>query len=307
MGESVVANLRTEQMNEGHKETIGFIGLGLMGQPMAMHLHDAGYPVVIYNRSRPVVEQLAARRMMAAGSPREVAERATVIVVMVSDTPAVEQVLLGDNGVVHALQPGSVVVDMGTTAVMPTRDFASEVRNRGADYVDAPVSGGQVGAQQASLTIMAGGSDEAFERVRPVFEVLGSNVTHVGEVGAGQVAKAANQIIVGLTIGAVAEALTLAKKAGVDPAKVRAALQGGFAWSRIMELHGQRMIDGTFEPGGKVVTQRKDLAQALELAQRMGLELPATQLNRELYDRLIERGGGELDHSALVKVIDAQA
>ncbi len=170
--------------------------------------------------------------------------------------------------------------------------------------MDAPVSGGVVGAEQASLAIMAGGSDDAIARARPLLEILGANVTHVGEVSAGQVAKAANQVIVGLTIGAVAEALALAKRAGVDPAKVRAALRGGFADSRIMELHGQRMIDGEFAPGGKVVTQRKDMFQALQLAHAFDLELPATDLNMTLYDQLIESGGGDLDHSALFKVID---
>ncbi len=195
---------------------------------------------------------------------------------------------------------------MGTTAVAATRHFAHEIGKRGGKYLDAPVSGGQVGAQQAALTIMAGGSEAVFARAKPVFATLGRHVTRVGDVGAGQVAKAANQIIVGLTIGAVAEALTLAKKAGVDPAKVRAAFEGGFAWSRIMELHGQRMIDAEFAPGGKAATQRKDLAQALELAEQIGIDLPATRLNRDLYDRLIDQGGGELDHSALVKVIDSE-
>jgi 3-hydroxyisobutyrate dehydrogenase-like beta-hydroxyacid dehydrogenase len=193
---------------------------------------------------------------------------------------------------------------MGTTALQATRKFAGEVRKKGAEYIDAPVSGGVVGAEAATLAIMAGGLDIAVERAMPLFKVLGKNITHVGDVGAGQVAKAANQVIVGLTIGAVAEALTLAKRSGVDPAKVRKALQGGFAASRVLEVHGERMVKRTFEPGGKAITQRKDLSQALDLARSLGLELPATALNMKLYDRLIESGGGELDHSALVKVID---
>ncbi len=293
-------------MNNSSDETIGFIGLGLMGRPMATHLHQSGYPLVIYNRSKPVVAELCAVGMTATESPRDAARQSTIIIVMVSDTAATEKVLLGDEGVAQGVQSGTLVIDMGTTAVTATRRFAYEIEKRGGDYVDAPVSGGQVGAQQAALTIMAGGSEPSFARAKPVFETLGRHVTRVGDIGAGQVAKAANQIIVGLTIGAVAEALTLAKKAGVDPAKVRAAFEGGFAWSRIMELHGQRMIDGKFTPGAKAVTQRKDLAQALVLAEQIGIDLPATRLNRDLYDQLIEQGGGELDHSALVKVIDTE-
>lgn len=283
---------------------IGFIGLGLMGRPMSLHLHRAGAELVIYNRSRGVVDELVGAGMKAATSPRDVAERTPIIILMVTDTPAVERVLFGDNGVAQGLQAGALVIDMGTTAVSATRDFAKRIKSTGADYLDAPVSGGQVGAEAATLAIMVGASEDAFARARPVFEVLGKNITHVGEVGAGQVAKAANQIIVGLTIGAVAEALALAKKAGVDPAKVRQALAGGFAASRILEVHGLRMVDRTFDPGGKATTQRKDLAQALELAQQLGIKLPATALNRELYDKLIEMGGGELDHSALIKVLE---
>ncbi len=284
--------------------TIGFIGLGLMGRPMSLNLHRAGAELVIYNRSRGVVDELVGVGIEAAASPKDVAERAPIIVLMVSDTPAVERVLFDDDGVIHGLQPNGLVIDMGTTAVMATRRFAERIGNAGADYADAPVSGGQVGAEAATLAIMVGASKDAFARAKPIFKVLAKNITHVGEVGAGQVAKAANQIIVGLTIGAVAEALALAKKAGVDPAKVRQALAGGFAASRILEVHGLRMVDQTFDPGGKATTQRKDLAQALELAQELGMELPATALNRDLYDKLIEMGGGELDHSALIKVLE---
>ncbi len=284
--------------------TIGFIGLGLMGRPMSLNLHRAGAELVIYNRSRGVVDELVGVGIEAAASPKDVAERAPIIVLMVSDTPAVERVLFGDDGVAHGLQTGAIVIDMGTTAVTATRNFAQQIKAKGAHYVDAPVSGGQVGAEAATLAIMVGTNEDTFARVEPIFKTLGKNITHVGEVGAGQVAKAANQIIVGLTIGAVAEALALAKRAGVDPGKVRQALAGGFAASRILEVHGLRMVDQTFDPGGKATTQRKDLAQALELAQELGMELPATALNRDLYDRLIEMGGGELDHSALIKVLE---
>jgi len=271
---------------------------------MCMNLHEAGADLVVFNRSRPKLDEVAAQGLTPAESPRDLAGRVETIIVMVSDTPAVATVLTADDGVIAGLNAGALVIDMGTTAVPETREFAARVRGRGAEYVDAPVSGGVLGAEAGTLAIMAGGSDAAMDKAMPVFRVLGENITHVGDVGAGQVAKAANQIIVGLTIGAVAEALTLARRSGVDPAKVRAALQGGFAASRILEVHGERMITGSFEPGGKAVTQRKDLFQALALAKRTGLELPATALNMALYDRLIAEGGGELDHSALVKIID---
>lgn len=287
----------------GH--VIGFIGLGLMGRPMAMNLHAAGAEVVIHNRSRAVVDALATEGLSPAHSPRDVAERAPVVIVMATDTPAVERIVGADDGVASGVAPGGLVIDMGTTAVAATRGLAKTIEARGASYVDAPVSGGEIGAKAGTLTIMAGGSREAIARAMPCFEVMGASVTHVGDTGAGQIAKAANQVIVGLTIGAVAEALALAKRAGADPAKVRDALLGGFAASRILEVHGQRMIDGAFTPGGKATTQRKDLQQALELASSIGLELPATTLTRDLYDRLIAAGGGGLDHSGLYKIIDA--
>lgn len=292
-------------MSESLSEVvIGFIGLGLMGRPMSRNLHAAGAEVVIHNRSREVVDALAAEGLKPAASPREVAQRAPVVIVMVSDTPSVERVMGGDDGVANGIAPGSLVIDMGTTAVPATRAIAKAIADRGGDYVDAPVSGGEAGAKSGTLTIMAGGSADAIARAMPCFEAMGRNVTHVGDVGAGQIAKAANQVVVGLTIGAVAEALALAKRAGADPAKIREALLGGFAASRILELHGQRMIDGSFAPGGKATTQRKDMQQALELASALGLELPATRLSRDLYDRLIANGGGGLDHSGLYTIID---
>jgi 3-hydroxyisobutyrate dehydrogenase-like beta-hydroxyacid dehydrogenase len=283
--------------------SVGFIGLGLMGKPMALNLLRSGVDLVIYNRSREVVQELEGAGMTAAGSPDEVARKTSTVFLMLSDTPAVEQVLLGEKGVLGGLRPESLVVDMGTTAVMRSREFARAVEEAGSDYVDAPVSGGQIGAVEAQLTIMAGGKARAVERALPFLKILGSHITHVGDAGAGQVAKAANQVIVGLTIGAVAEAVALTQACGVDAGKMREALRGGFAWSRIMELHGQRMIDQTFEPGARSATQRKDMQQALELAEQVGVELPATRLGCELYDKLIDLGGGDLDHSALLKVI----
>ena len=283
---------------------VGFVGLGLMGRPMATNLHAAGAEVVIHNRSRAVVDALEAQGLSPARSPREVAERAPVVVVMATDTAAVKRIVGADDGIASGIAPDGLVIDMGTTAVVATRELAASIEGRGAQYVDAPVSGGEVGAKAGTLTIMAGGSQPAVARAMPYFEVMGARVSHVGDAGAGQIAKAANQVIVGLTIGAVAEGLALARRAGADPARVREALQGGFASSRILELHGQRMIDGAFTPGGKATTQRKDMQEALELASSIGLELPATALSRDLYDRLIAAGGGGLDHSGLYTVID---
>ena len=286
----------------GH--VVGFIGLGLMGRPMSMNLHAAGAEVVAHNRPRVVGDPLSAEALSPARSAREVAERAPVVIIMASDTSAVERIVNADDGIANGIAPGGLVIDMGTTAVEATRALAKTIEGRGAHYVDAPVSGGEIGAKAGTLTIMAGGSQETIARAMPCFEVVGASVTHVGDAGAGQIAKAANQVIVGLTIGAVAEALALARRAGADPAKVREALKGGFAASRILEVHGQRMIDGAFTPGGKATTQRKDMQQALDLAASVGLKLPATTLSRDLYDRLVASGGGDLDHSGLYTIID---
>ncbi|MGA8260002.1 MAG: NAD(P)-dependent oxidoreductase [Arenicellales bacterium] len=291
-------------MTQAADKTIGFIGLGLMGKPMARNLHKAGYSLVIHNRSREVVDELSAEGMKPASSAKSLAEQVDAVIVMVSDTPSVERVLLEDDGVLKGLTPPLLVIDMGTTAVDATRRFASRIEEAGGMFVDAPVSGGEVGAVQAGLTIMAGGTPQAFARARPLFEVLGRRITHVGACGAGQVAKAANQVIVGLTISAVAEAINLARRSGVDPAAVREALRDGFAWSRIMELHGERMINGEFKPGGKATTQRKDLDQALALAQQVGARMPVTELVLRLYDELIDRGDGALDHSALIRILE---
>ena len=285
-------------------QKIGFIGLGLMGKPMALNLKAAGAEMIVHNRSQGVIGELTGAGMTPAKTPADVTGQAETVILMLPDTQAVEKILLGPDGAVGGLRPGTLIIDMGTTKVMATRTFAKDVEAAGGGYIDAPVSGGTIGAEGGTLTIMAGGTDAAMERAQPVFDVLGKSTTHVGAVGTGQVAKAANQVIVGLNIGAVAEALTLAKKAGADPARVRDALAGGFADSRILEVHGLRMIEDTFEPGGKCVTQRKDMSQALELADELGFELPATALNMALYDKVIEAGHGELDHSALIKAID---
>ncbi len=294
----------TDQPSSLHGLTIGFIGLGLMGKPMARNLFSAGADVVVHNRSRGAVDELIRDGMRSALSPAAVADEADIVILMLSDTPAVQAVMTQERGLLGNLQHGALVIDMGTTDTLTTRELAVQVEARGASYIDAPVSGGTLGAQRGELVIMAGGNTASLLRAGPIFDVLGKQTTHEGEVGAGQVAKAANQIIVGLTIGAVSEALALANKAGVDPARVRDALAGGFADSRILELHGKRMVDHSFDPGGKCTTQRKDLDQALSLAAALGMDLPATALSRDLYDRLITEGHGELDHAALIKAID---
>ena len=291
-------------MTVQNNQSVGFVGLGLMGLPMCINLIKAGLDVVATTRQPEPLQKILEAGAKTASNPRAVAEQAAIVVIMVADTNAVEAVLTGETGILAGVGPDSLIIDMGTTAVMATRGFAAMAAAAGGAYVDAPVSGGTLGAEAGSLTIMAGGEDAAIERARPVLEILGSRLTHVGPVGTGQVAKAANQVIVGLNIGAVAEALMLAAHAGADPARVRQALAGGFADSRILEVHGQRMIDKTFAPGGKVVTQRKDLVQALELAAELGIEMPATRLNKDLYERLIEAGDGGLDHSALIKILD---
>lgn len=285
-------------------QRIGLIGLGNMGRPMARNLAAAGAGLVVQNRGRGPVDELAAEGMATADTPAAAAAAADTIIVMVSDTPAASRVITGPHGVIEGLTPGKLVIDMGTTAVTATRRMAAKVEAAGCDWLDAPVSGGDLGAREASLTIMAGGSEAAMARARPILDVLGSRVTHIGEAGAGQVAKAANQIIVGLTIGAVAEALFLAKSAGVDMAKVREALKGGFADSRILEVHGQRMVDGVFEPGGRVAIQHKDLHQGLDLAGDLGITLPAVEHAMKLWDIMLKKGWGELDHAALYKLIE---
>ena len=283
---------------------VGFIGLGLMGKHMARNLYAAGACVVIHNRSSTIIDELTAEGMTPATSPLDVAKRSSVILLMLTNTPAVESVLSGIDGLLDGLSDGDIVIDMSTTKVPTTRELAAAVRAKGAEYIDAPVSGGTTGAQAGTLTIMAGGTATAIECVEPIFDVLSSKLTHVGDVGSGQIAKAANQMIVGLNIGAVAEALTLAKKAGADPALVRQAIQGGFADSKILDVHGQRMIDDSFVAGAHSTTQRKDMDQAIELALSLGLNLPSTTLNRDLYDQMIEAGHGNLDHAALIKAID---
>ncbi|RUP12010.1 MAG: 2-hydroxy-3-oxopropionate reductase [Methylobacterium sp.] len=285
---------------------IGFIGLGIMGAPMAGHLIAAGHSLFLKTR-RSVPEALLAAGGTACATAAAVAERADTIILMLPDTPDVEQVLFGTDGVAEGLSPGKTVIDMSSIAPLATKDFAARIAERGGAYLDAPVSGGEVGAKNAALSIMVGGEPEAFERARPLFEAMGKTVTHVGPVGAGQVAKVANQIIVALTIEAVAEGLLFASKAGADPAKVRQAITGGLATSRILELHGARMIERTFDPGFRIGLHQKDLNLALDGARTLGLSLPATALAQQLFSACVAQGGAAWDHSAMVKALEALA
>jgi len=286
------------------KETIGFIGLGIMGKPMATNLLKAGYPLVAHNRSREPVRELVSMGAQEAFSPKEVASRSDVIITMLPDTPDVELVALGENGIIEGIRPGSVYIDMSTISPVATRRIAQEIRAKGAEMLDAPVSGGQVGAINATLSIMVGGRKEVFERCLPIFQTMGKNIVYMGESGAGQVTKACNQIVVALTIEAVGEALLLAAKAGVDPARVREALLGGFAQSRILDLHGKRILERNFEPGFKARLHLKDLGIALGTGKAAGVPLPLTAMVHEMFNALVAGGKGELDHSALVTVLE---
>ncbi|WP_055047800.1 2-hydroxy-3-oxopropionate reductase [Devosia sp. A16] len=285
---------------------IGFIGLGVMGRPMAGHLIGAGHELLLH-RVKPASQELVDRGGKALASPREVAAAADVVILMLPDTPDVELVLFGSDGVAAGLGSGKLVIDMSSISPVATKQFAARIEALGSDYLDAPVSGGEVGARNAALTIMVGGKPEVFERARPLFEAMGKTITLVGGVGDGQTAKVANQIIVGLTIEAVAEALNFARKAGADPARVREALMGGFAASRILEVHGERMIKRTFEPGFRIRLHRKDLSLALDAAKTLDLSLPNTAATQQLMNAAIALGDGERDHSGLIRTLEVLA
>ncbi len=285
---------------------VGFVGLGIMGRPMAANLMKGGHVLHLHSRSG-VPEDLVAAGGVACTSGREVAERSEVIFTMVPDTPDVERVLFGEAGVAEGLSAGKVFVDMSSVSPIGTKALAQRVNGLGCEYVDAPVSGGDVGARNATLTIMVGASEAGFARVKPLLELLGKNVTHVGPNGAGQTAKVANQIVVALTIEAIAEALLFAAKAGVDPAKVRQALLGGFASSRVLEVHGQRMIERNFEPGARIALHQKDLENALSGARAMGLSLPGTANAQQLFNACVAHGGARWDHSAMLKALELLA
>ena len=285
---------------------IGFIGLGVMGRPMAGHLLAAGHELFVH-RVKSASQHLIDAGATAKESPRAVAEAAEVVILMVPDTPDVEAVLFGPDGVAEGLSAGALVIDMSSISPVATKDFAAKLAEQGIDYLDAPVSGGEVGAKNAALTIMVGGEETVFEKALPLFQLMGKNFNRVGGVGDGQTAKVANQIIVGLTIAAVGEALTFAKKAGADPSKVRDALMGGFAASRILEVHGERMINRTFDPGFRIRLHRKDLALALDAAKALELALPNTAATAQLMNAALALGDGDKDHSGLIRTLEALA
>lgn len=285
---------------------VGFIGLGIMGTPMALHLVNKGHALTVYTRSQ-VPEAITAAGGVRADSAAAVAREAEVIFTMVPDTPDVETVLFGKGGVAEGIGKGKVVVDMSSISPMATKAFAKRINELGADYIDAPVSGGEVGAKAGTLTIMCGGDAAVFERVKPLLECMGKNITLVGGNGDGQTTKVANQIIVALNIAAVSEALVFASKAGADPAKVREALMGGFAASRILEVHGERMIKRTFNPGFRIKLHQKDLGLALQGARELGVALPQTASAAQLMQACAAHGLGELDHSALVQALEIMA
>ena len=285
---------------------IGFIGLGTMGAPMASHLIQAGHHLYVYTRGK-TPDAIATSSATQCLSARGVAERADIVFTMVPDTPDVEAVLFTDNGVAAGLNAGKVVVDMSSISPIATKIFAQKINALGCDYLDAPVSGGEVGAKNATLSIMVGGPDAVFERIKPLFECMGKNITLVGANGDGQTAKVANQIIVALNIEAVAEALLFAARAGADPARVRQALMGGFASSRILEVHGERMVRRTFNPGFRIGLHQKDLNLALSSARALGVALPNTATAQELFNSCAAHGGQAWDHSAMVKALEKMA
>ena len=282
-------------------KTLGFIGLGTMGAPMAGHLLTAGHTVYLHTIEGVPAELKSKGKVVASAA--EVAKNADIIFIMVPDTHHVEAVLFGENGIADTVSKGKIVVDMSSISPIETKKFAAKIEKLGARYLDAPVSGGEVGAKAASLTIMVGGHDDDFATVKPYFELMGKNITHVGGNGDGQTTKVANQIIVALNIEAVAEALLFASKAGADPAKVRQALMGGFASSRILEVHGERMIKRTFDPGFRIELHQKDLNLALQGAKALGVSLPNTATAQELFNSCSANGGKAWDHSAMVRAL----
>ena len=285
---------------------VGFIGLGIMGAPMAGHLRAGGYELYVHGR-KAIPQALLAQGAIPCASSKAVAEHAQIIITMVQDTPRVAAALFGADGVAEGLSPGKMVVDMSSIAPVDTKEFAKRINALGCEYLDAPVSGGEVGAKARSLTIMVGGSESAFATVKPLFELMGRNVTLVGGNGDGQTCKVANQIIVALTIEAVGEALLFASKMGADPSKVRQALMGGFASSRILEVHGDRMIKRSFDPGFRIELHQKDLNLALDAARQIGLSLPNTATAQQLFNACTARGGQAWDHSAMVRALELLA
>ena len=286
-------------------EILGFIGLGVMGKPMAGHLIKAGFPVVVHNRSRSKVDELVAQGAKGAASPAEVARQATVVITMLPDTPDVEHVLTGPDGVLSGVQKGALVIDMSSISPVATERLAAQVAAKGAAMLDAPVSGGEIGAINATLSIMVGGDEAAFNRARPIFEAMGNKerIVHIGKSGAGQVCKVCNQVAIGGALAGVSEAFALARKAGVDAARVRTALLGGFAASKVLEVHGERMLTGNYKPGFRARLYQKDLRLANEAAAANNVAMPGTAIVAQMVNALVAGGGGDLDYAALGTVL----
>lgn len=287
--------------------TIGFMGLGIMGKPMARNLLKAGYSLVVHNRSHAAVDELSREGATVATSPQEVAAQSDVVITMLPDSPDVELVYAGEQGVFVRVKPQTLLIDMSSISPVVARKLAAEAERRGCDLLDAPVSGGEAGAISATLSIMIGGKANAVERAMPIFQALGKNIVHVGDAGAGQVTKAANQMVVGTTLAIVSEALVLAAKAGVDPAKVRQALLGGFAQSKILEAHGQKMLERNFRPGFRIRLHEKDMKIALAAGSEYGVPLMVTSQVAQIMTAMKSMGNGELDHSGIVKFVEALA
>jgi 2-hydroxy-3-oxopropionate reductase len=285
-------------------ERIGFIGLGAMGKPMTQNLMKAGYPVRVLTRTRSKIDDLLAAGAVWCDTPKEIAQRSDVVITMLPDTPDVEQVVAGRKGVFDGIRPGMLIIDMSTISPIAVRKLAREAETRGCDFLDAPVSGGDIGARNATLSIMVGGRDAAFNRAMPLFRAMGKTILLIGDSGAGQITKAANQILTSIHIEAVAEALVFAVKAGVDPVKVRQALMGGAAYSRILEFHGQRMIERNFKPGFRMRLHRKDLDITLDAGKAYGAALPVTGQVRELMTETLKDGQGDMDNSSFILLLE---
>ena len=288
-------------------DTVGFIGLGIMGRPMAKNLMEAGYDLVVHNRSPEKAEELAGEGATAAGSPREVAEGCDVVITMLPDSPQVEEVLAGEGGVFEGVREGALILDMSTISPVVTESLAERAKEKGASLLDAPVSGGDVGAIEGTLSIMVGGSEEDFERAKPLFDVMGKTVTHVGPSGAGQVTKAANQIVVALTIEAVSEALVLGSAGGVSPEKILDVLGGGLAGNKVMEVKREKFLSRTFDPGFRSELHHKDLGIALAAGREYGVALPVTAVVDQMLLTMKKKGWGGEDHSALLRIIEDQS
>lgn len=290
-------------------ERIGFIGLGIMGKPMARNLANAGYELVVHNRSRGAVDELTGEfdQISSANTPREVAEQTEIVITMLPDSPEVREIVFGDGGLLGAMGSGKLLVDMSTIAPATSIDVNRALQEKGASALDAPVSGGDKGAIAGTLSIMVGGTESDFNRAKPLFDVLGGTIVHVGDAGAGQTVKACNQIAVAVNYAAVSEALVLGAKAGVDPEKIIEVLNGGLAGSKVMEMRGPTMVKHQFDPGFRVDYHRKDLGIIMDTGKEFGVSLPVTALVGQLYDSLAANGYGDLDHSALIKAIESLA